>query len=119
MKPMPDKEVPELPRVNCGTPPDRIWVHPWRELLYYSPTDQPGYIEYVRADTRALSTPISQPAEPRCVKCGHSVENLDQEGMCHTAVWPKGNAPRTAGYPCGCHCEFSFSPERVQPFKTT
>lgn len=36
-------------RGNCGTPPDHIWVHPWREMLYYSPTDQPDYIEYVRA----------------------------------------------------------------------
>ncbi len=43
---------------------------------------------------------------PHCIKCKHSIENVDQEGMCHAAVWPEGNAPRQAGYPCGCHCEF-------------
>lgn len=41
-----------------------------------------------------------------CTLCGHLIENVDQEGMCHTAVWPEGNAPRTAGYPCGCRCVF-------------
>lgn len=52
-------ELKELPpeRVNTGTPPGRIWVHPWRELLYYSPIDAPDYIEYVRAgDDRSVSS---------------------------------------------------------------
>lgn len=38
-------------RVNTGTPPSEIWVHPWRETLYYSPTDQPDYISYTRTST--------------------------------------------------------------------
>lgn len=48
-------------RVNCGTPPDHIWVHPWREMLYYSPTDQPDYIEYVRATAIDAARPPKEP----------------------------------------------------------
>lgn len=62
---------------------------------------------------RALLPSIPQPAE-KCGKCGHDGSiRFAVNGTCAVAV-PVCSDDYHGNRPCGCKCEFSPSPERVQ-----